>query len=330
MNQPLQNIAIIGGGIGGLNLAQALKTYKPSLHVTVYERNESPSSRPQGFHIGINQWGRESLEAAKIGGIDEIFERNTVTAFTVMDQNLSEMLAIGGPVKPGQKPSKLTTFIIDRSDLRSGLEAGVNIEYNKKFVKYEEQDDKIKIYFEDGSSVDADFMVGADGSWSKVRAQFTPSIKYETTGIVSFGTVMKNFSPEEMPTLNKYLKYSMVRTSSPLGYSALMGLCNSPSGQSDLFFGLSFPESIISEPLPEGRAESLQFIKNIVKKEFHPEVALIAERVEENNVLFDGFFKTRTTNYQAENPLAKVPHKRLTLLGDAAHGKAYGMIGIPS
>jgi 2-polyprenyl-6-methoxyphenol hydroxylase-like FAD-dependent oxidoreductase len=321
MIQPLQTIAIIGGGIGGLNLAQAIKVYKPSLQVTVYERSESPSSRPQGFHIGINTWGLESLKEAKIGGIDEIFARNTVTGFTVLDEHLSEMLRIGGPVKPGKKLSKLATGIIDRTDLRNGLVDGVNIVYNKKFIKYEESDDKIKIYFEDGSSVDADFMVGADGCWSKVRAQFTPSIQYEPTGIISFGALMKDFSPEEMPTLDKFLKFSMIRTSSPSGYSVLIGLSHPPSGKPDLFFGFSLPESIMAEPLPDGKAESLQLIKEIVKKEFHPEVLLIAERVEEDNVVFDGFYKTRTTNYQAENPLSKVAHKRLTLLGDAAHGK---------
>ncbi|KAG2172961.1 hypothetical protein INT44_004702, partial [Umbelopsis vinacea] len=319
MVQPLQTIAIIGGGIGGLNLAQAIKVYKPSLQVTVYERSESPSSRPQGFHIGINTWGLESLKEAKIGGIDEIFARNTVTGFTVLDEHLSEMLRIGGPVKPGEKPSKLATGIIDRTDLRNGLVEGVNIVYHKKFIKYEESDDKIKIFFEDGSTVDADFMIGADGCWSKVRAQFTPSIKYEPTGIVSFGALMKGFSPEEMPTLNKYLRFSMIRTSSPTGYSVLIGLAHPANGKPDLFLGISFPESIVTEPLPEGKAESLEFVKSIIRRDFHPEVLLIAERVEESNVLFEGFYKTRTSNYQAENPLSKVAHKRLTLLGDAAH-----------
>lgn len=321
MTQPLETIAIIGGGIGGLSLAQALKRYKPSLQVTVYERTESPSARPQGFHIGINQWGLESLKEAQISGIDEIFERNTVTGFTVLDEHLNELLRIGGPKEKDQPLSKFATCIIDRTDLRNGLVRGVNIEYNKKFVKYEERDDKIKIFFQDGSEAEADFMVGADGCWSKVRAQFAPTIKYEPTGIISFGAVMKGYTPNTMPTLDKFLKYSMLRTSSPTGYSVLMGICNPPTGEPDLFIGLSFPESIVKEPLPEDQQGALEYVQKVIKEYFHPEVALVAERIKAEECIFNGFFKTYTTNYQAKNPLAGIRHKRLTLLGDAAHGK---------
>jgi 2-polyprenyl-6-methoxyphenol hydroxylase-like FAD-dependent oxidoreductase len=321
MTEPIESIAIIGGGIGGLNLAQALKLYKPSLQVTVYERTESPSARPQGFHIGINQWGQESLKEAKIAGIDEIFDRNTVTGFTVLDENLKELLRIGGPIPKGQPLPKFATRIIDRTDLRNGLVDGVHIEYNKKFTKYEELDDKIKIFFQDGTEVEADFMVGADGCWSKVRAQFVPSIKYEPTGIVSFGALMHGYSPDLMPTLDKFLSYSMIRTSTPAGYSVLMGIANPPTGKPDLFLGLSFPESIVTEPLPEGKEEALEIVKGVIKQHFHPEVALVADSIQADQCLFNGFYKTHTTNYQSRNPLADVPHKRLTLLGDAAHGK---------
>jgi 2-polyprenyl-6-methoxyphenol hydroxylase-like FAD-dependent oxidoreductase len=319
---PLQTIAIIGSGLGGLNLAQALKLYKPSLQVTIYEKSQDADLKSQGFHIGINNWGQESLKETKIEGIEAIFARNTVHGFTVLDDHLREVLRIGGPVKPGQASSKHATAIVDRAELRNAMTKGVNIEYGKKFIKYEEKEDKVEIFFEDGSQVEADFLVGADGCWSKVRAQLVPSIQYEPTGIISFGSLLNDYTPENTPILDKYLKYSMIRTSSPSGYSILIGLCNPLRGDKPvLFFGLSFPESIINENLPEERKEALDYAKKIVHEHFHPEVAAIADGLAEENVIFRGFYKTRTTNYQAKNPLDDIPHKRLTLVGDAAHGE---------
>ncbi|KAJ2955911.1 hypothetical protein NQZ79_g8150 [Umbelopsis isabellina] len=320
MSPKLQKIAIIGSGLGGLNLAQALKVYKPSLQVTIYEKSQDQDLKSQGFHIGINQWGQDSLKEARISGIEEIFARNTVHGFTVLDEQLHEVLRIGGPLKSRQSVSKNATAIVDRAELRSAMTKGVNIEYGKKFVRYEENKDKIKIFFEDGSIIDADFMVGADGCWSKVRAQLVPSIQYEPTGIISFGTLFHDYIPEQSPTLAKFLQFSMIRLLSPSGYSILIGLCNPLRGDKPvLFFGLSFPESIISNELPEGRKEALDYAKELVHDHFHQEVGAIADGLAEDDVIFKGFYKTRTTAYQAKNPLSSIPHNRLTLLGDAAH-----------
>lgn len=322
MSLPLQTIAIIGSGIGGLNLAQALKLYEPSLQVTVYEKSQDEDLKSQGFHIGINHWGQVSLKEAKISGIDEIFARNTVHGFTVLDEHLHEVLRIGGPLKPGHSGSKNATAIVDRAELRSAMTKGVKIEYGKTFVKYEENEEKIVIFFEDGSEVEADFMVGADGCWSKVRAQLVPSIQYEPTGIVSFGSLFHEYDPAFSPTLAKFLKFSMIRLLSPTGYSILIGQCNPLRGDKPiLFFGLSFPESILSSELPERRKAALEHVKKLVKDHFHPEAAAIADGLTEEDVIFKGFYKTRTTAYQAKNPLSTISHKRLTLLGDAAHGE---------
>jgi len=48
-------ILIIGAGLGGLALAQGL--VKAGFHATVFERDESPASRPQGYRISIRSLG---------------------------------------------------------------------------------------------------------------------------------------------------------------------------------------------------------------------------------------------------------------------------------
>ena len=52
-------VAIIGGGMGGLCLANGLK--KAGIGVAVYERDQSPDSRPQGYRIHIDPQGSTAL-----------------------------------------------------------------------------------------------------------------------------------------------------------------------------------------------------------------------------------------------------------------------------
>lgn len=46
----------------------------------------------------------------------------------------------------------------------------INIEWNKKFVRYEETENGVTAYFEDGTSASGDFLVGADGLHSKGKS----------------------------------------------------------------------------------------------------------------------------------------------------------------
>src|SRR3990170_8144794 len=55
------HILIIGAGLGGLALAQGL--IKAGFKVTVFERDENPTSRPQGYRISIRSLGMNALKA---------------------------------------------------------------------------------------------------------------------------------------------------------------------------------------------------------------------------------------------------------------------------
>jgi len=41
-------VAVIGAGISGLTFAAAMQHYSPQTQVEVYERDQIPTSRPQG------------------------------------------------------------------------------------------------------------------------------------------------------------------------------------------------------------------------------------------------------------------------------------------
>jgi NAD(P)-binding Rossmann-like domain len=55
------HVLIVGGGVGGLCLAQGLR--RAGVSVAVYERDRSPGSRLEGFRLHINPAGARALRA---------------------------------------------------------------------------------------------------------------------------------------------------------------------------------------------------------------------------------------------------------------------------
>ena len=69
---PLQ-VLIIGGGIGGLTLAQGLK--KSGVSVAVYERDRTTTDRVQGYRVHINPAGSLALHECLPPQLFEAFAR---------------------------------------------------------------------------------------------------------------------------------------------------------------------------------------------------------------------------------------------------------------
>ena len=67
------HVLIIGGGIGGLCLAQGLK--KAGMSAAVYERDRTPTDRLQGYRVHINPAGSRALNAGLPPHLFDLFER---------------------------------------------------------------------------------------------------------------------------------------------------------------------------------------------------------------------------------------------------------------
>lgn len=181
-------VLIIGGGIGGLCLAQGLN--KAGIAFQVFERDAAPDARLQGYRLNIEPIGAAALHACLPL---KLWQRLIATAgdagrgMGVFDEALRLLLrehaaAVLDPVED--------THALSRKNLRQLLLSGIedHVSFNKGFIRYELlASGRIRAHFSDGSSADGDLLVAADGVNSRVRSQFLPNAKISLAGGLGIG-----------------------------------------------------------------------------------------------------------------------------------------------
>jgi 2-polyprenyl-6-methoxyphenol hydroxylase-like FAD-dependent oxidoreductase len=164
-------IAVIGAGISGLAFAAAMRQKTPGARVTVYERDESAFSRPQGYALGIR--GETGLRALReLGIVEQVFQGDSVrvTDFVFTDQRGRALLEL----RPPKDDEKRFVVRVQRRQLKSALleAAGTaEVRYGWSCIGYEATDGGVAALFADGRRVKADYLIGCDGVASALRAQ---------------------------------------------------------------------------------------------------------------------------------------------------------------
>ncbi len=177
MSESSFHVLIIGGGLGGLCLAQGLR--KAGISVAVYERDATPVIRRQGYRIHIDTRGASGLRACLPSHLFELF---TATAsppsqqITVMNKHLKKLRVITSPKVDITSPAPFNAGV-DRLTLREILLAGLDevVSFGKEFSHYEQQaDGSVQAFFSGGTVACGDVLVAADGVNSRLRQQFLP------------------------------------------------------------------------------------------------------------------------------------------------------------
>ncbi|KAG9100453.1 hypothetical protein FRC07_010412 [Ceratobasidium sp. 392] len=166
-------VAIVGAGPAGLTLAKLLLNHSIVPHV--FERDPSADARPQGGTLDLHEHtGQRALQDA---GIWDEFRKHAR-----YDGQEAKMLTKGGKVllqdcgsKEGDRNTKPE---IDRFDLRAILLqslASDAVRWGRALESVEPGDDgTYSLRFGDGRIESGyDLVVGADGTWSRVRPLVT-------------------------------------------------------------------------------------------------------------------------------------------------------------
>ena len=228
MSQLTLRVIVIGGGLGGLCLAQAL--HQAGVDVVVYERDASSVCRGQGYRVHIDSRGEQALQECLLPQLYELFKATRgqssqqFTGFTVDGGELKETHM--WPFPKGDSELLIRAgSAVDRVTLRQILLAGLEdvVHFSKEFAHYEKlADGRVCAYFTDGTSAIGDVLVAADGVGSRIRQQFLPHARLIDLGLRLLGgkTILTD---EIIPLLPAQLYKGFAAVSGP-NYNMMLGL----------------------------------------------------------------------------------------------------------
>jgi 2-polyprenyl-6-methoxyphenol hydroxylase-like FAD-dependent oxidoreductase len=183
--RPLR-VLIIGGGIGGLCLAQGLRQAGFD-EVAVYERDPSAEGRMQGYRLRISPDGERALRKCLPRRAQDLLTATSNVrhqqGLAAYDEQLNPMHAPTFEDPRGDSPDKVDA--VDRVTLRRILIAGLDdvLHFDRRLVRCEQLDGQVVAHFAGADPVEGDVLVAADGANSAVRTQLRPADRANDLGV---------------------------------------------------------------------------------------------------------------------------------------------------
>jgi 2-polyprenyl-6-methoxyphenol hydroxylase-like FAD-dependent oxidoreductase len=279
---------VAGGGVVGLTTALSLRAAGFDVLVT----EQAPDLRTAGATLGI--W-RNALDVLDVLGAGD-----SVRAIGV-DAEMWFHDPAGRPLPtPDFGPSDHSYLLVHRARLTDVLADAVGrdaIRLDARLTGYEEHADGVTARYADGSSEDADLLVGADGLYSRVRTQLSPdAAAREHTGHYAWRALI---DPGTIPVERDVLVIGHQRTRG--GYARTSG------GQA-LWLLAQFG----SEP-PTGsrRAEALRRAVHLDDGGWNSALAELIAATPDDQIL--------QNQIMIVPPVPRWTSDRVVLVGDAAH-----------
>jgi 2-polyprenyl-6-methoxyphenol hydroxylase-like FAD-dependent oxidoreductase len=179
---------ILGAGIAGLTTAIALN--QMGIETLIYEA--APNIKVIGAGLGL---GANAIMAFdRLGIKDEVIARGRIIpSFSILDQN-GRIITRTNSERISAKYG-VDNFTIHRAELHHLLLSKINpqsICINKKAINIEREGDRSKIYFQDGTIHETDFLIVADGIHSVIRKKLVPDSEPRYAGYTCWRAVIDN------------------------------------------------------------------------------------------------------------------------------------------
>ncbi|CAH0000131.1 unnamed protein product [Clonostachys byssicola] len=181
-------IAIVGGGPGGLGTAIALSKL-PFVHVTLYEQNSEPREAGAGLSLSTNAWKVLDILGAgqlvKGGSKKNTHQRNAFTG------NILHVTRFPENSDADNRGSVRARRVRLQSALLSQVPEGL-IQFNKKLISLENLGNgKVRLEFKDGTETKVDLLI--------TRRTLFPDHPLKFTGDTQWRTLVPRSSLDHLP-----------------------------------------------------------------------------------------------------------------------------------
>ncbi|MCU4512890.1 FAD-dependent urate hydroxylase HpxO [Acinetobacter pittii] len=287
------NVVIIGAGMGGLTTGIALKKF--GHQVRIFEQTEK--ILPVGAAISLWSNGVKCLnylgltdKIDKLGGqMDDLAYVDGLTGDVMTQFSLLPLIE-----EVGQRP-----YPVARADLQNMLmdEFGRDQIYlGKKMVSLEDKTDSVEVHFADGSSTQADLLIGADGTHSLTRTYVLgQQVQRRYAGYVNWNGLVE--ISEDLAPAQQWTTY--------VGEGKRASLM--PVADGKFYFFLDVP-------LPAGLDNNRDEYKKLLKQYFVDWCQPVQQLIERLDPQ-----KTNRVEIHDIEPFTQFYKGRVVILGDAAH-----------
>ncbi len=169
---PTPRIAIIGAGPGGLTCARILQRH--GITATVHDRDAGPAARDQGGTLDLHA-DNGQLALREAGLLDEFFRLARPEGQEMRQLDPAGTMLFHHVPEPDERYKPEIDRGLLRDLLLNSLQPGtVRWGHALRAVSGPAEGPR-QLHFTDGTTVEADLVIGADGAWSKVRRAVSPA-----------------------------------------------------------------------------------------------------------------------------------------------------------
>lgn len=293
-----KRFAIIGAGIGGLTLAAALQ--QKNIQVDIFE--QASVIKPLGAGLGL---AANAVKAFKEIGIHEdVLKAGKILKKISIKDKSGRLLTAMDSETLSRKFGVTGNFTIHRPDLHDVLLRHINplsLQLDKQCVDFKQQCDGVQLFFKDGTTSFADYVIACDGIHSVFRIKLVPQSNLRYAGYTCWRAVINNL-PSGL---------NLDETSETWARGRRFGIVPLANNRVYWFACLNSP--------PKDSAKKNYTVSDLLSHfdSFHEPVVSILRNTTNDQLIWGDIIDFK--------PLSRFAFDNIVLMGDAAHATTPNM-----